>query len=223
MKLKVLIGCEESQEVCKAFNHLGHFANSCDIQPCSGDLPFLHIQDDIFHVLHKPPYSYGMDIFIGHPPCTYLANSSVRWLVSVKQKPGFQWSEQHQIFINAERWGKMVDAAIFFRSLLHTNAEGVCIENPIMHKYALDIIGEKQTQIIQPWQYGEPESKKTCLWLKNLPPLQPTNILPLPECGYWNNQTPSGQNKLGPSANRAALRGKTYKGIALAMARQWGS
>jgi hypothetical protein len=98
----------------------------------------------------------------------------------------------------------------------------ICIENPIPHKYALGIIGRKYDQIIQPWQFGHPESKATCLWLKGLPKLKPTNVLKKPECGYWENQTPSGQNKLGPSEDRGDIRSRTYNGIANAMATQWG-
>jgi hypothetical protein len=94
----------------------------------------------------------------------------------------------------------------------------IAIENPIG---IMSTIWRKPDQIIQPWQFGIPESKATCLWLKNLPPLRPTNILKMPDCGYWNNQTPSGQNKIGPSPNRGMIRSKTYQGIARAMGDQW--
>jgi hypothetical protein len=198
--MKVLIGCEESQVVTKAFDELGHYANSCDIQDCSGDRPYLHIKGDIFHVLHSPSYATGMDLFIGHPPCTYLANSGVRWLYN---KDGS---------INKERWENMEEAALFFRSLLYTNADHVAIENPIIHKHALKIIGVKPTQIIQPWQFGHGETKATCLWLKNLPLLKPTNIVEGREQRIW---------KMPPSADRQKLRSKTYEGIAKAMAEQW--
>lgn len=97
-------------------------------------------------------------------------------------------------------------------------APKVCIENPVG---VVSTMYRPPTQYIQPWQFGHPESKKTGLWLEGLPPLKPTNILSLPECGYWDNQTLSGQNKLGPSADRAMLRGLTYQGIAEAMAAQW--
>ena len=212
MKLNVLVGCEESQAVTLEFDRLGHFAHSCDIQDCSGGRPDLHIKDDIFHVLHKPPYSFGLDLFIAHPPCTFLANSGVRWLASVKEKPGFDWDKKHGIYINRERWEQMEDAAIFFRGLLHTNCDAVAIENPIMHKYALEIIGVKHTQIIQPWQFGHGETKATCLWLKGLPELKPTNIVDGREQRIW---------KLPPSADRQKIRSKTYPGIARGMAEQW--
>jgi hypothetical protein len=108
----------------------------------------------------------------------------------------------------------------FVRMLLDAPIEKIALENPV------GIIStriRKPTQIIQPWMFGHPESKKTCLWLKNLPPLEPTNILPLPECGYWQNQTPSGQNKLGPSADRWKERSRTYPGVAAAMVLRWGA
>lgn len=200
--MKVLVGCEKTQAVTIAFIKKGHFANSCDIEDCNGDRPDLHFKDSIFHVLCKPQYSTGLDLFIGHPPCTYLANSGVRWLYN---KDGSK---------NVDRWGKMEEAAIFFRSLLHTNAERVCIENPIIHKHALRIIGVKHTQIIQPWQFGHGETKATCLWLKGLPPLKPTNIVEGREQRIW---------KMPPSKDRQELRSKTYLGIAEAMAEQWGS
>lgn len=107
-----------------------------------------------------------------------------------------------------------------FRRLLEFPIQGVCGENPIPHRHARCIMGD-YTQVIQPWQFGHPESKATCLWLKNLPPLNPTNILPIPQSGRWENQTPSGQNRLGPSPTRAMDRSRTYQGIANAMAEQW--
>jgi hypothetical protein len=209
--MKVLIACEESQEVCKAFRELGHEAFSCDLQPCSGDHPEWHYQDSIWHVLGKPGTEYPMqwDLIIAHPPCTYLSNSGVRWLYN---KDGS---------INTERWDNMIDGAIFFRSLLYSNCDKICIENPVMHKHARFFIGRKQDQTIQPYEFGHPESKRTCLWLKGLPKLKPTNILKKPEVGYWDNQTASGQNKLAPSPERAKIRSKTYSGIAKAMAEQW--
>lgn len=212
-RLTVLVGCEESQSVTLEFDKLGHFANSCDIIDASGPRPDLHIKDSIFHVLCKPPYSTGFNLFIGHPPCTYLTNSGVRWLASTKEKPGFTWSDKHQMFINEERFKKMEEAAIFFKSMLYTNADGVAIENPIMHKYAMEIIGVKPTQIIQPWQFGHGETKATCLWLRGLPKLEPTNIVAGREQRIW---------KLPPGPERAKIRSKTYQGIAEAMANQWG-
>jgi site-specific DNA-cytosine methylase len=141
----------------------------------------------------------GFDLMVAHPPCTHLAVSGARW---------FKDKQEEQ--------SKALD---FVRLLLSAPIDKIALENPI------SIISSrirKPNQIIQPWQFGHPESKSTCLWLKNLPALVPTNILPLPENGRWNNQTPSGQNKLGPSEDRWKLRSATYKGIAQAMAQQWG-
>lgn len=143
---------------------------------------------------------------IAHPPCTYLSNSGVHWL---HRRPG--------------RWELMREGAEFFRKMLDADIPRKCVENPIIHKYALAIIGRRQTQMIQPHWFGDPESKATCLWLHRLPTLVPTNRLPLPECGHWQNQTAGGQNKLPPSPNRAQLRATTYPGIARAMAQQWGA
>jgi len=141
----------------------------------------------------------GFDLMIAHPPCTHLAVSGARWFKD-KQK-------------------EQAEALDFVRLLLNAPIDKIALENPI------SIISSrirKPNQIIQPWQFGHPESKSTCLWLKNLPTLVPTNILSLPESGRWNNQTPSGQNKLGPSEDRWKIRSATYKGIAQAMAEQWG-
>lgn len=197
--MRILIACEESQEVCKAFRELGHEAFSCDLQDCSGGHPEWHIKGDIFHLLHRS-YQFGLDLLIAHPPCTYLSNSGVRWLYN---------SDGSR---NTGRWAKMESAALFFRSLLHTNADMICIENPIMHKHALKIIGEKQSQIIQPWQFGHGETKATCLWLKNLPLLVPTEIVEGREQRIW---------KMAPGPERAKNRSKTFRGIAAAMASQW--
>lgn len=211
--LTVLVGCEESQAVAIEFDKLGHYVNSCDLQDCSGGRPDLHIKDSIFHVLHKPPYSFGLDLFIAHPYCTFSANSSIRWLISKKEKEGYTWDGKIGRFVNKIRWEKMEEGALFFRSLWHTNCEKICLENPVIHKYALRIIGVRHSQIIQPWQFGHGEIKTTYLWLKGLPKLKPTNIVSGREQKCW---------KMPPSDDRAKLRSKTYPGIAAAMAMQWG-
>lgn len=202
--IRAVMGCEESQECCKAFRELGIRAYSCDTLPCSGGEPDWHLQDDIFHVLHGR-FITGLDLFIGFPPCTYLANSGVRWLYNSDGS------------INKDRWENMEEGALFFRSLLYQNAEHLAIENPIMHKHAMKIIGVKPTQIIQPWQFGHGETKATCLWLKNLPMLKPTNVVAGREQRIW---------KLPPTkdpSERRKLRSKTFPGIAKAMAEQWGA
>lgn len=177
---------------------LGHIAMSCDLVESSGNHPEWHYQEDIFNILKR--YKEGIDLFIAHPPCTYLANSDVRWLYN---KDGSR---------NEDRWSKMFEAALFFKQLLNTDCEHIVIENPIMHKHAMDIIGVKPTQIIQPWQFGHGETKATCLWLKGLPKLEPTDIVDGREQKMW---------KLPPSADRQKLRSKTYPGIAQAIANQW--
>lgn len=188
---RVLIACEESQEVCKAFRKLGHEAYSCDIQECSGGHPEWHIQGDVLEQLDKE-----WDLIIAHPPCTYLCNSGVCWLYKDKS-----------------RWDKMKDGANFFKKFLDAKCKLIAIENPIMHKYAVEIIGRRQDQLIQPWMFGHGETKATCFWLKGLPKLKPTNIVEGREQRL---------HKLPPSKDRAKLRSKTFPGIAKAMAEQWG-
>jgi len=196
--MKILIACEESQAVTKEFRKLGHEAYSCDIEPCSGGHPEWHLQQDVIPLLKEQ-----WDLMIAHPPCTYLSNSGVSWLY---RKEG--------------RWQQMVDGALFFKTLLDADIPRIAIENPIMHKYAKEIIGRGQDQVIQPWMFGHPEQKATCLWLKNLPKLQPTEnvkhkLKTLPDSErqklHW----------LPPGPDRAKLRSKTFPGIARAMARQW--
>jgi site-specific DNA-cytosine methylase len=189
--MKVLIACEYSGAVRDAFIAQGHDAISCDILPT--DAPGPHYQGDVRDILED-----GFDLMVAHPPCTHLAVSGARWF------------KDKQI--------EQAEALDFVRLLLAAPIDKIALENPI------SIISSrirKPNQIIQPWQFGFPESKSTCLWLKNLPNLIPTDILPLPPSGRWNNQTPSGQNKLGPSPDRWKERSKTYQGIAEAMAQQW--
>ena len=206
-KLRILIACEESQEVCKAFRELGHEAFSCDILPCSGGHPEWHIQEDIFHFLHGTKRG-NWDLIIGHPPCTYLCNSGVSWLYN---KDGSK---------NKERWKQMERGALFFKSLLNQNCEMIAIENPIPHKYALKIIERKYDQIIQPYMFGHPERKATCFWLVGLPKLKSTrNVKKQME------KLPKSKSQrihyTSPGKDRAKIRSKTFKGIAKAMAKQW--
>lgn len=196
--MRVAVLCEFSGVVRDAFIAKGHHAISCDLQPSLSEGP--HIRGDIRQIDWE-----GFDLIIGHPPCTYLCNSGVHLL-----KKGENW----------ERFVMMGAACEFFNFIRNLDCPRICVENPVPHKYAREYIG-KYDQTIQPYQFGHPESKRTCLWLKGLPPLVPTNVLT--RDGPWDNQTPSGQNKLGPSKNRANLRSITYRGIAEAMADQWGS
>ena len=187
--MNVLVACEKSRLVARAFERLGHYAVSCDILPAEQEGN--HIQDDVLKHLND-----GWDLMIAHPDCTYLANSGVRWL---HERP--------------ERWQKLKEATCFFKALLYADIPKIAIENPIPHKYALEYIGRKYDEIIQPWWFGEGETKATCLWLKNLPPLLATVVHPGREGKIWREP---------PSLERKANRSRTYKGVADAMARQWG-
>jgi len=198
--MKILIACEESQEVCKAFRRRGHEAYSCDIEPCSGGHPEWHLQQDVTELLKEK-----WDMMIAHPPCTYLANSGVCWL-----------------FKDPQRWDLLKDGAEFFRKLLNADIPKIAIENPIQHKYAREMIGKRYTQIIQPWMFGHTESKATCLWLKGLPVLYATNDVKNEMVLLPKNEQQR-LHYLPPSKDRRKLRSKTYHGIAEAMAEQWGA
>lgn len=252
---KVLVACEYSGRVRDAFLALGHDAMSCDMLPT--ETPGPHYQGDVRDVIND-----GWDLMIAHPPCTYLAVSGMHWTTRGLRDP--QLTE---------------DALDFVRLLLEAPIERIALENPVS---VISSRIRRPDQIIQPWWFGDDASKKTCLWLKNLPPLKATNPVPpknwqivryafdMAECPYggdepyceehqeyyaecaclgpmhdeayyrtvdgvqfgtfqnpppkmiWGNQTPSGQNKLGPSEDRWKERSRTFEGIANAMAEQWG-
>jgi len=199
--LNVLIACEFSGIVRDAFIAEGHEAYSVDLLP--SERPGPHYTGDVLELLDQKMFTDKLDLMIAFPPCTYLANSGVRWLYGGKGTD-----------IDGERWEKMEQGAEFFNMLLNGyDIPRVAIENPIMHKYARQRIDGAPTQIIQPWQFGHGETKATQLWLKNLPPLVPTNIV-------------DGRNPrvhfASPSPNRWAERSRTLTGIAEAMAKQWG-
>jgi hypothetical protein len=187
--LRILVACEFSGTVRDAFIAKGHDAVSCDL--LETESPGAHYQGDVFDIINE-----GWDMMIAHPPCTYLANSGVSWLY---RKEG--------------RWQQMWDGAMFFKALLSADIPKLCVENPIMHKHAVAIIGRRQDQVIQPWMFGHGETKATCLWLKNLPKLEPTDIVEGREQRL---------HYLPPSPDRWKLRSRTYQGIADAMASQWG-
>lgn len=193
--MRVLVACEFSGIVRDAFTARGHSAMSCDMLPTEAD-PINHWQGDVLDVL-----DWGWDLMIAHPPCTYLANSGVRWLY----KDGG---------VNEDRWERMVEAAEFFRALLNAPIPRIAVENPIMHGYGKAIIGRGPDQIIQPWQFGHGETKATGLWLKNLPKLEPTNIV--------DGREPR-VHHASPGPDRWKERSRTLTGIAQAMADQWGS
>lgn len=219
--MKVLIACEESQTVCKAFRERGHRAYSCDLQKCSGGHPEWHYREDVFHLL---PNIFTSLYFLGfHPVCQFLANSGVRWIASKKPREGYEWSERYQIHINWERYKEMEKAALFFKSAL-SYVESVgrgYVENPIMHKYAMEIIGTEHTQIIQPYQFGHLEQKATCLWIVGLPQLKETNNV-YDEMMKLKYKDRCKVHHTSPGPDRAKLRSKTYPGIAKAIAEQWG-
>ncbi len=195
--MKVLIACEYSGTVRESFLRQGHDAWSCDLLPSDVEGP--HIQCDVLDVLHD-----GWDLMIAHPPCTFLCNSGVRWL---HERP--------------DRWPLMRGGAQFFAKLLECDIPRIAVENPIMHCYAREIIGRGPDQIIQPWMFGHCEKKATGLWLKNLPKLESTTSLKAE-----TNALPKAQQQrlhyASPSKERWKVRSTTFKGIADAMARQWG-
>lgn len=196
--MRVLIACEYSGAVRDAFRAAGHDAMSCDLLPSEVLGP--HYQGDVRDVLND-----GWDLMVAHPPCTYLSVSGMHWTRRGLRDP--QLTE---------------DALDFVRLLLAAPIPRIALENPVS---IISTRIRRPDQIVQPWQYGHDASKTTCLWLKNLPALQPTQIIePRIVNGRrrWANQTDGGQNRLSPSADRWKRRSATYAGIAAAMAAQWG-
>ena len=216
--MKVLVACEFSGTVRDAFIRKGHDAVSCDLLPTESPGP--HIQGNVLEALDD-----GWDLMIAHPPCTYLSSSGLHWN---KRRP--------------EREKQTEEAMAFVMELANAPIPRICIENPVGR---IGTAWRKADQCIQPYHFGHDASKRTCLWLKGLPPLEGTQyVMPrivcdicgatcpngsgCPRCHIhrvkerWGNQTNSGQNRLGPSENRWALRSATYQGIADAMADQWG-
>lgn len=229
--MNILIACEESQEVCKAFRKRGHTAWSCDIEPCSGGHEEWHIQGDVLPYINgdcdfttadgtKHHQQGKWDFIVAHPPCTYLTVSGNRWF-------------------NVERYGdKAIQriaererAAEFFMKFVNADCDRIAIENPIGY---MNSHYRKPDQTIQPYMFGHPVGKSTCLWLKNLPQLKPTNIVE-PERihskgrtgGYsgasWYATDEDGKILSWNDPRTAKIRSKTYHGIAEAIAEQWGS
>ena len=229
--MKVLVACEESQTVCKAFRKRGHEAYSCDIQECSGGRPEWHIKGDVLPLLQREDdgnngwhYIYfstmdgeehcveKWDLIIAHPPCTYLTVTGNRWF-------------------NIERYGEKAvrrlkdreEAIEFFMAIANADCEKIVIENPVG---VMSTEWKKPEQIIQPYMFGDRVEKKTCLWLKGVEPLKPTNMVEPPKrlkfesgktmakwyADLWNL----------PKEERSRLRSQTFPGIAEAMAQQWG-
>ena len=208
--MKVLIACEESQTVCKAFRERGHEAYSCDIQEPSGGHPEWHILGDaiaaldggVITTMDGKQHDVGKwDLLIAHPPCTYLSNAGARFLYP-------------KGVLNEDRLKLGLAAKDFFMAFYNADCEKICIENPTPSRvYELP----KYTQVIQPWMFGHPVQKRTCLWLKGLEPLKPTEIVEERQSskvpGNWFNKG---------GKERQKYRAKTFPGIAVAMAEQWG-
>lgn len=193
--MKVLVACEYSGTVRDAFIRRGHDAWSCDFEESESDFGPHHVGD-----VQKFFTTQSWDLMIAHPPCTYLANSGARWLYNVDKS----W--------NYDRWHDMFEAAEFFQWFLDADCPRIAVENPIPHGWT----GFRKPDCrLQPWQYGHLEKKQTCLWLKNLPPLVPTNILD-------KTQAKAAVHEMGPSKDRWKDRSRTYTGFAEAMALQWG-
>lgn len=227
--MNVLIACEESQEVCKAFRKRGHRAFSCDIQPCSGGHPEWHIQDDVTKLIngycnfktsdtHTHTQDGEWDLLIAHPPCTYLTVSGNRY-----------FSIERYGMKAVKRYEEREKAAEFFMIFIGANCERIAVENPIGY---MNTHYRNPDQIIQPYWFGHPYAKATCLWLKNLPQLKPTDIV-MPERihskgksgGYsgasWKVTDENGKTIPWGDPRTKKARSKTYHGIAEAMADQW--
>jgi len=196
-KLRVLIACEYSGRVRRAFEAKGHDVISCDYLPSEDNSPY-HYQGDCFDLIDGQHF----DLMVAHPPCTYLASSGLHWNKRV-----------------VGRTEKTEEALEFVRRLLEAPIEKIALENPIG---CISSRIRKPDQIVQPWYFGDDASKSTCLWLKGLPLLKDTNRLPGDKSTRRANQTASGQNKLAPSPDRWKERSRTYPGLAEAMASQWG-
>lgn len=209
-KIRIIVACEESQTVCKAFRELGHEAFSCDILPCSGGHPEWHFKEDIFKVLNREP---KFDLMVAHPPCTYLTVTGNRWFNEDK------YGEKA-----IKRKKDRVEAIQFFKMLSEVDIKYLAIENPVG---IMSTEWRKPDQIVQPWMFGDEAQKTTCLWLKNLPLLKPTNIVGKGEIIKFS----SGKSmpkwyadafyKCKTKEERSTFRSKTFQGIADAMAKQW--
>ena len=219
--MKMLAACEESQRVCAAFRRLGHEAYSCDIEPCSGEHPEWHIQTDVRPLLNgncKFQTADGVnhqiggkwDIIIAFPPCTYMTNAgAVRMRVKGE--------------IVQERYQKAMEAKAFFMQIMNADCDRIAIENPTPMK----LVGLPPcSQIIQPYQFGHPYSKRTCLWLKGLPPLFSTEIMAYHEPwvnGGCKDANGNYRQFQGRKERNPKTRARTFSGIAEAMAKQWGN
>lgn len=213
--MNVLIACEESQEVCKAFRAKGHRAFSCDLQECSGGHPEWHIQGDVLPILngdcsfktadtHTHTQAGKWDLIIAHPPCTDLAVSGARWFPE-KQKDFRQQK-----------------SCVFFMQMALANCDRIAVENPVG---IMSTVYRRPDQIIQPYEFGDPYKKTTCLWLKGLPQLKPTDVVEPQLVKYTckdGKVVTFSADYGGSDKDSGKRRSKTYSGIAQAMADQWG-
>ena len=204
--MKVLVACEESQAVCKEFRKRGHEAYSCDILPCSGGHPEWHLQQDVLPLLRKK-----WDMIIAFPPCTYLTVTGNRWFnIKKKKKKAIQRHKDRK------------DAIDFFMAFANADCEKIAIENPVG---IMSSRWRKPDQYIEPYMFGDPEKKKTGLWLKGLPLLKPTNIVEpvIIHCKSGANEPRWHMETMHlPKEERSRVRSQTFIGIAKAMAEQWG-
>lgn len=218
--MRVLVACEESQTTTKAFRSIGIEAYSCDIEPCSGGHPEWHIQDDVLNVLDN-----GWDLMIAHPPCTYLSVSGVQWLSHPEDKHlPFEYRRPNPKYPKRRQY--MFDSINFIKKLWDAPINSIAIENPIG---MLSSRWMRPTQIVQPYMFGDEATKTTCLWLKNLPKLEPTNVVSKGERVVFS----SGKShpkwyadalaKAKTDEERRMLRSKTFPGMAEAFAKQWSA
>ncbi len=204
--MRVLVACEFSGVVRGAFQDLGHDAWSCDLLPTESPGP--HMGCDARDILDD-----SWDLIIAHPPCTRLCNSGVRWL----HRPPRGRSR-------AEMWAELDEGAALFSAFLNAPAPMICVENPVMHRYARErITNYAAPQIVQPWWFGDAAFKATGLHLRNLPPLVPTNRLTPPQPGTHEHKQWSAVHRASPGPGRWKERSRTFPGMAAAMAEQWGS
>ena len=232
--LNVLVACEESQRVCNEFRRLGHNAFSCDLLECSGGHPEWHFHQDVLEVIknHGGTLQTGeqlfiqgnWDLMIAHPPCTFLAVSGAKWYYHPNDKDlPIEQRRPHPKFPNRAK--DREDGASFFMALANANIEYIAIENPVG---IMNSRWRKPDQIVQPYHFGDSASKKTCLWLKNLPPLEYTNVVEPGEyiefesgkrLAKWYSD---GLTKTKTPEERRTWRSKTFPGFAKAIAEQWG-
>jgi hypothetical protein len=216
---RILIACEESQATTKAFRKLGHEAFSCDLLPCSGGHPEWHFQQDVFEVIDM-----GWDLMVAHPPCTFLAGSGAQWLSNPEDRD-LPFDERRPNPKYPNRRQDMLDSVEFVKALYNANIKHIAIENPVG---LLSGKWRKPDQIVQPYMFGDEATKTTCLWLKNLPLLVPTDVVGKGERTVFSSGKSHPKwyadalKNAKTKEERQTLRSKTFEGMADAFAEQWG-